>query len=258
MKKIIGIGCILILMLSLTACISDDERDKGKENVKVGQKLIKEYVRETYGKKAKVSDLKPIYKRGKYDSTVPSFTKIASGFVKATVTTKDSKFDILYNVNTKNVLTQENISAVQDSFLTYANDVLQSGNLVDCEMILYSEKIDDHYISSFIEPDITTYEELIATGEYKIELTYRSINSDFDNISEENWQQLISSFSGEGTEHKVYMLFVNYKDKESYKAEADQNYYRYIEKPYYETEEAIEYTKDILYINSEGFIQVVN
>jgi len=42
------------LTLSLTACVSNGEREKGKDEVNKGKKLIREYVKETYGDNTKV------------------------------------------------------------------------------------------------------------------------------------------------------------------------------------------------------------
>lgn len=258
MKKIILIGYVLILVLSLTACISSEERARGKEQVRENKKIIKEYVRETYGKKAKASDFKTVFVWESSGSTVPNLSQIASGFVKATVSIGNTKFDIIYHVHTKEVLTNENIPAIQASFLSYANEVLQSANLVDCEMSISSHDMLLRNIPDFVKPEIKTYEEMLSSGDYTITLTCRSINSDFDNISEERWEQLIPPFSEEKEESNVYMIFVNYEDEEMYKAKLDKDYMFDINTPYKnEREKLKEGTKDIIYVDSnKGVVRV--
>ena len=95
MKKIISICLFFLLTLSLTACVSSGEKEKGKEDVNKGKKLIREYVKETYGDNAKVSDLTP-YFIARDSSAVPDVNRYARGYVKAKVTTDNKDFDILY------------------------------------------------------------------------------------------------------------------------------------------------------------------
>jgi hypothetical protein len=238
----------------LTACISEAERENGNEDLRKGKILIKEYVRETYGKKAKASDYETCYIRRDTGSTVPNFDKVSSGYVKATVSTDDEQFDILYNVYTNEVLSKENIDAIKESFCSYVNDeVLQIDNFNNIDMTIYSLNISDPDISGYIEPSITNYRDLISSRNYTMELTFRYVDSDFDSITDEKWRKIIYSFIRDG----VDLIFVNYKDKESYEAQKDENYYNYIDSqtPYYETEEASTYTKDIIYINTSGDIQ---
>lgn len=252
MKKIILINCIFILMFSLTACISETEKKQGKEEVKSGEILIKEYVRQTYGEDARVSDIKPCYIDERNGSTVPNFNKITSGYVKAAIS-DHTTFDMLYNINTNEVLTKENIGTVEDSFLSYAKEVLQI-NLIDCGISVYSTAIDDPYIAGFIEPGIMTYKELVSTGKYRIQLTYRCIDSDLDIITEDTWRQLTAPFLNEDTEGMVEMAFVNFNDKEGYEAAADQDFFFYIDgdTPYYASEKAGQYAKNVIYINQKG------
>lgn len=259
MKKIRLFSYMILLLLSLTACISDAERQNGKEAVKEGKKLIREYVSETYGKSAKASDFKPCYVYERYDSTVPNLNKIASGYVKATIAVNDTKFDILYNIHNDEVLTKEHIGTVQESFSTYADGILQSGNIIDCKMTLYSMLKEDDYLSGFIAPDIMNYKDLVATGEYVINLTFRCINPDFDSITEEKWKQLISQLYSVKTDSQVNMLFVNYKNEEEFKAEAEKDYFAYhdADSPYYATEEAAQHAENILYMDFNGDKQVL-
>lgn len=259
MKKVMLIGYVLILVLSLTACISSEERTKGKEQVRENKKIIKEFVRETYGKKAKATDFKTVFVWESRGSTVPNLSQIASGFVKAAVSIGDTKFDVIYHVHTKEVHTNENIPAIKATFLSYANEVLQSANLVDCEMSISSHDMLLHNIPDFVKPEIKTYEEMLSSGDYTITLTCRSINSDFDNISEERWEQLIPPFYDEeekGT--NVYMIYVNYEDEEGYKAKLNEDYMnRIYTASKNEMEKLKEGTKDIIFLNPEkGVIRV--
>ncbi len=259
MKKITLFGFITLLLFSLTACISTEEREKGKEDLKKGEKLIREYVRETYGRKAKASDFKTCYAYERYDSTVPNFDKVASGFVKATVSTDDNEFDIIYNVHTDEVLTKENISAVMDSFLEYGKEKVKAAEFVDCKMELHSRKYEDTYISSFLMPGIKTYKELLESGEYSIRLTYRSIDSDYDGIKKEEWENVIASF--QNTESHVMMLFVNFKEKEGFQTDTIYDYFDEIDYDtsidgsvleYSISERALKNAKNIIYANNSG------
>lgn len=253
MKKIKVISCIIILLFLLTACVSDAEREKGKENLKEGKILIKEYVRNTYGEDAKASDFKEIYIRERYDSTVPNLNRIASGYVHAAVSIDDIKFEILYNVYTDEVLTNKNMGIIQNSFLSYVNDKLQLNNVIDCQISLYAKAMDVPHMSNFIEPDIMTYEELVSLDKYNIELTCRCINSDFDNITEQKWQQLLPPYVNETTECSVEIVVVNFEDEEGYEAEAEHDFFEVINSEilYYASEEAKQYTKNIIYISQK-------
>lgn len=222
MKKIVLISSIMILLLSLTACVNDVERKKGEQDVRDGKKLITAYAKKTYGKSAKASKFRPYYVRVDRGSTVPNFDEAASGCVKATVSVENTNFEILYNLATGAVVTNRNIGALKDSFCTYANDILQSVNIIDCATEIYSKERKP-YILNFIKPDITTYKELISTDEYDVKITFRSIKSDYEKIAKDEWETFTSLFYE--SDAKISILFVNYKDEEAYKAETDKNLY---------------------------------
>jgi hypothetical protein len=209
----------MILLLSFTACVSDVERKKGEQDVSDGKKLINEYVKKTFGENAKASEFKPYYVRVDRGSTVPNFEEAASGCVKATVSDKNTKFEILYNLVTGDVLTNQNIGSIKDSFCTYANDVLQSVNIIDCSIETYA-KDRKPYVLNFIKPDIKNCKELISTGEYDVKITFRSIKSDYQKIVKDKWETFTSLLNESDT--KISILFVNYKDEEAYKAETGQ------------------------------------
>lgn len=261
MKKKIIISCVILLLLSLTACVSEAEGKKGNEDVSKGKKLINEYVKLTYGEDAKASDFEACYIDERYDSVVPNFNKIASGFVKATVSVDDNKFDMIYHVNTDEVLTKENIAVVQDSFFSYVNEKQLLNNLINCGMSIYSTEIDDPYISEYIEPDITNYQELVESGKHRISLVYRCINSDFEAITEEQWEELAAPFLNHETEGLVAMIFVNFIDEKGYEAEIDKDFHDYfeydVETPYYATDKAAQNIKNVVYINQEGDVEVL-
>lgn len=263
MKKIVLLSYMLLLTLSLTACISAKEREKGDETVRNGKKYIKEYVRETYGKKARVTDLKPYYIRT-YSTAVPSLNKVATGYVQATVTIGDKEFDILYNIYFDEVLTKENIDVLEDSFNSYADSKLQTVHFNSCHInISYFNQL-DQCISGFLKPDITTYEELLSGGKYSIDLTYRTINSDFLSVTEEDWKELMHPFTNLKTDCFFEFLFVNYKDEEGFNEETDENYFldinydsfkNYRSFIYSKYESTTQYTKNIIYSNSSGDIK---
>ncbi len=261
MKRIgLVLAAILLTLFSLTACVSDEERRQGNADVRRGRELITDYVQEVYGKEAKAYDFKACYVLRRYDSVVPNFDKIASGYVKATVSVSNRVFDMIYHVNTREVLTKENIPAIQDEFLAYVNETLPPANFVDCKMRLYNRNIEDTYIEEFIKPDILTYKELIETGEYMLELTFRSTASDFDSITEQQWKKAIYPFNGVRSGSQVHMLFVNYKDENGYKLEENTGYYLYIEDltDYYERESSRKSIDDMVYINYDGDFQVLS
>ena len=261
MKRIgLVLVVILLMLFSLTACVSNEERRQGNADVRRGRELITDYVQEVYGKEAKAYDFKACYVLSRYDSVVPNFDKIASGFVKATVSANNKVFDMIYHVNTREVLTKENIPAIEDEFLAYVNKTLPSANFVDCKMRLYNRNIEDTSIEEFIKPDILTYKELVETGEYMLELTFRSTASDFDSITEQQWRKAIYPFNGVRTGSQVHMLFVNYKDENGYKEEEKTGYYLYIEDltEYYERESSIKNIKDMVYITYDGDFQVLS
>lgn len=251
MKKICLIGYLVVLLMVLTSCISAEERKQGKEDVRVGKKLIKEYVKQTYGKRAKVSDYEAVYISASTGSVVPNLSRNASGYVKATVKMKNNTFDIMYHVKTDEVLTSENIGRIQDSFLNYSKDILPFEGVMDCNMevdfMLYYEQ----YIDGFLRPEIKSYKDLVDAGEYHVKLTLRCINQDVMSILQMQWEQFLSPFFSTNTESTIYMILVNYKDEEGYQAEADTDYYSTLgtTTAYYATEEATKYAQDILYID---------
>lgn len=256
-KRLISICFLLLLTLSSTACVSSGEREKGNEDVKEGKKLIREYVKDTYGDKAKISDLTP-YFIARDSSAVPDINRYARGYVKATVTTDKKEFDILYNVRTDEVLTKEYNSAIQDSFITYANDIIQTANFVNCNMEVSLEGSEGSYISGFLRPDVKTCEDLLAE-DISLTLTFRSINSDFEVISQKEWSELMSSFLKNNAEGKLFAVFVNYENEKSYEAGEDINYFEEINyntsSVDYINEKAMLDVKNIIYADYHGYIQ---
>jgi hypothetical protein len=257
MKKLISICLLFLLTLSLTACVSSGEKEKGKEDVNKGKKLIREYVKETYGDNAKVSDLTP-YFIARDSSAVPDVNRYARGYVKATVTTDNKDFDILYNVWTNEVLTQENNTAIQDSFITYANDIIQTSNFVNCKMEVSLIGSEGNYISGFLKPDTKTCEEILSE-DISLTLTFRSVNSDFGVISQKEWSELMSSFLKKNTEGKLFAVFVNYENEKGYEAGEDIDYFEEINyntsSVNYINENAMIDVKNIIYADYHGYIQ---
>jgi len=256
-RKIISICFLILLTLSLTACVSSGEREKGKEDVNQGKKLIREYVKETYGDKAKVSDLTP-YFIARDSSAVPDVNRYARGYVKATVSKDNKDFDILYNVWTNEVLTQEYNTAIQDSFITYANDIIQTANFVNCKMEVSLVGSEGNYISGFLKPEAKTCEDLLSE-DISLTLTFRSVNSDFGAISQKEWSELMSSFRKNNTEGQLFAVFVNYEDEKGYEAGEEIDYFEEINyntsSVNYINEKAMIDVKNIIYADYHGYIQ---
>lgn len=256
-KKLISVGFLFLLTLSLTACVSSGEREKGKEDVNKGKKLIREYVKETYGDKAKVSDLTP-YFIARDSSAVPDVNLYARGYVKATVTTDNKDFDILYNVWTNEVLTQEYNTAIQDSFITYANDIIQTANFINCKMEVSLIGSEGNYISGFLKPDVKTCEGLLSE-DISLTLIFQAVNSDFGVISQKEWSELMSSFLKNNTEGKLFAVFVNYENEKGYEAGEDIDYFEEINyntsSVNYINEKAMIDVKNIIYADYHGYIQ---
>ncbi len=257
-KKGLLLGCIILLMFSLTGCIDKEERAKGNEDLRKGRELVMEYVKDTYGNDAKVSDIDAFYIRRTYDSVIPSYAKMASGFLKATVSINDTNFDMLYHVNTGEVLTKANVPAIKEGFLTQVNKTLGTVNFKQCSMRIYTVDIKDPEIEQYISPDITTYQELLEAGGYVLELTFRSTAQDLP--AEEQWRKVNDLFTGENIETQVYLLFVNYKDEAGLKEEENTNYYSYTKHldSYAEKEGAMKNIDNMVYINLYGDIQVIH
>jgi hypothetical protein len=274
MKKIIHLTAIFIFMLSLIGCVSEEQKAEGKKELKIGKPLIKQYVKNTYGKKAKVTNIKPYYVRESSDSTVPNFQKIAAGYVKGTVSLSDTKFDMLYDIYRDEVLTKENIGAVEQSFCSYASDVLPFSRFVDCQMAVREKDVTDAAdisLGGFLKPDTKTYRDLVANERRSVELIFQSIAGDLKQIPEEQWQQLLAPFqvADKDTEtdasgddeltmgSHVSMLFIDYKDKEAYEAQKDQNYFNYIDSttPYYASDRPTPYVKSIVYGDYRGHLE---
>lgn len=261
-------------MLSLIGCVSEKQKAEGKKELKIGKPLIKQYVKNTYGKKAKVTDIKPYYVRESHDSTVPSFQKIAAGYVKGKVSLSDTKFDMLYNIYRDEVLTKENIGAVEQSFCSYASDVLQFSHFVDCHMTLRQKDVQDAAdisLGGFLKPDTKTYRDIVANERRSVELIFQAIDGDLQQIPEEKWRQLLEPFQVADKETNtdagtngglemgshVSMVFVDYKDEETYEAHKDHSYSYYVDSttPNYASDKPAPFAKSIIYGDYQGQLE---
>lgn len=261
-------------MFSLMGCVSEEQKADGKKELKIGKPLIKQYVRNTYGKQAKLSNIEPYYVRERYDSTVPNFNKVAAGYVKGTVALSDTKFDMLYNIYRDEVLTKENIAAVEESFCSYASDVLQFNRFVDCQMAMREKDAQDAAdisLGGFLKPETKTYRDLVVNERRSVELIFQSIAGNLQYIPEEKWRQLLEPFQVAAKETEtgasadgelemgshVSMVFVDYKDEEAYKAQKDQHYFYYIDSttPYYASDRPTPYVNNIVHGDYRGHLE---
>ena len=230
MKKIIHLTAILLFLFSLMGCVSEEQKAEGKKELKLGKPLIKQYVRNTYGKKAKESNIKAFFVRERHDSTVPNFSKVAAGYVKGTVSLSDTKFDMLYNIYRDEALTKENIGDVEESFCSYAIEVLQFNRFVDCQMTIRQKDVEDAAdisLGGFLKPETKTYRDIVANERRSVELIFQAIDGDLQQIPEGKWRQLLEPFQvadketntdagGDGglkMGSHVSMLFIDFKDE---------------------------------------------
>ena len=246
MKRILSIllMCSMIL-LTFTACMSEEEKQQAKENEKTAKSAIERYVKQNYSG-ATVKDVECLtYTR---DSLFASTH--ASDIVKAKVSYNGKSFNVAVDLETKEFYNDYNRRKISEEIqsLLFSNVSVQKPKDVEVKFIsdsLWYEVESKGW--GFLGDDINSAKDLLASSEYKVCVVCKYIQSDmdFESIS-------VKPFFKENYNSDIEISFVNYRDLSRYDT-ADVLGYNDSVAGVYNDEEGYYSVEDIKFASLEYF-----
>ncbi len=176
MKKIF-IVILLVCVLCLTGCEWWDARKQANQYVKQYSKTFKEQIKDTYGKDAKLKNIKcGVYTSG--TSPVPSISFHACGALTADLIINKNSYYAEYQFSTNTLSTDVHLKDIVDEFISYMP--------VDSEKIFYWDAVSSSRFKLTFEPSVKSLSDLseIDMGIYII------TTEDLSNVQEDDFKNL--------------------------------------------------------------------
>ncbi len=219
MKKLISIFLLFSLILvSFTSCMSEDEKQRVRENEKIAIPMIERYVEENY-KGAVIESVKCLTVT---NDTLFVTTK-ATDYTKAEVSYQDETFNVVFDSKTGKIYNNYNQHKIVDKMETLVFDEIPVDIPKDTEIRFMPSDFADFVDGGwgYLEKDIDSVEDLLKTDRYKIFVLCKYVNSqmNFESIP-------IKSFLKDEYKSDIQIAFVNYRDGLRYenKEVLDHNY----------------------------------
>jgi len=211
-RKVVYIFIILCL-LSLTACMSREEREKANNNEALAKPIVQEYLQLNYGSgEIKSLNCLEISNSG---SAVPNFNNYASPYVKALVIVDEKEFSAIINVETGQCYDNYNEGLVVEDLKNYVVSSLSIPDPYEMEVHYYlkdfRDMLGDSHYANFTEYGISSVEDLFKNDQYQIYVVCKYIASDMDFGSVDT-----KSFFPESEVSDVNLALINFRSKDRY------------------------------------------
>lgn len=203
---------IIICLLSLTACMTKEDKEKAKDNERLARPIVQEYLKLNYGS-GKIDYLKCLNSPGK-GTILPDFYKNPSSYVKASVIVNKKEFSVITNVITGQCYDNYNEQLVAEDFKNCAVSSLSIAAPYDVEVHYYLKDLDgelpDSKYDGFTEYGIKSVKDLYKKDRYQIYVVCKYITSDM-NFGSVDVKRFFPSEVSE-----VYLALVNFRSKDRY------------------------------------------
>lgn len=182
-KSIVLFGCLAAGILLLSGCMSAEDKARAEANVHVGRVLVKQYVEEICGERARILEIE-CPDRVKEMGIIPDFSRYPSDFVKARVRAGGEEFDVLVNVETEEGFDNRRHREILESIHPYF-----SGRMAELPT---PRKIEAHYYpqaaeelsasvcDGFSEPGIEDFASLLEADGYDAFVLYDYVTQPLD------------------------------------------------------------------------------
>jgi hypothetical protein len=240
---------ILVATILLGGCLSSAEKAEGKRNVNEAKPYLKQYVKDKYGKKAKISDYSYVTWTD-IDSTVAKRDVGISSCVTAQIQTENDTFTIMYDLNTGNYSSDEYLAELKPELLRMFNEDIGFTGAFACDIDFQDEYLD---VNRLLPVDIrpTNLEQLYENANYLEIMIYCNAG---------DWDE--NSFRGDDIRNKfgriqwdenkglsIYIL--NMYDKEKYDELKSQEYSEYM---WFNSDNVVEFDGSSVSIPEESYI----
>lgn len=211
-RKLVCIFCILCL-LSLTACMSRDEKEKARDNEKLAQPIVQEYLDLNYGG-GEIISLDCLLSPRK-ELVIPIYSDQASSYVKSSVIVNKKEFSIITNIETAQCYDNFNNSLIVDNLKKHAVASLSIDVPYDLEVQYYPYdligEVEKKYYTNFTKDGVSSLDELYEKDQYEVYMVCKYIASDMDfkNID-------AKSFFTELDISDMYLALINFRSKDRY------------------------------------------
>ncbi|MEE1061247.1 MAG: hypothetical protein UH080_05415 [Ruminococcus sp.] len=209
MKKFLSLLLLFsMVLLSLTACMSDEEKQQAKENERLAKPVIERYVEKNYSG-ATVKDVECLTYTG--GSVFPA--TYATDCVRAKVSYKLKTFNVVVNLETKEFYNDYYKQDIEKELKSLIYNGLSVEKPKDLE-IKFADRTIWSYVSSawgYLEADIDSAEELLASSDHKVYVVckYAGSNMDFDAIP-------VKKFFKNEYKSDIELYFINYRSADRY------------------------------------------
>lgn len=223
---------IFICFLPLTACMSKEEKAIARNNEKLAEPIVQEYLELNYGG-GEIQYLKCL-NLPRRDTVIPSFSEYASTYVKSSVIVNEKEFSVLVDVNTGVCYDNYNELVVVDDLKNYAVSSLSVDTPYDFEIHYYQKDMDGQLdrsdYANYTEYGINSVDDLFEKDQYEILLVCKYIASDMDFGSID-----AKHFFPAKELSDVYLALVNFRSNERYITEdmASSYYFKFDNEEYY-------------------------
>ncbi len=211
-RKLFYIFSILCL-LSLTACMSRDEKEKARDNEKLAEPIVQEYLDLNYGG-GEIISLECLLSP-REELVIPIYSDQASSYVKSSVIVNKKEFSIITNVETSQCYDNFNVSLIVDNLKKHAVASLSIDVPYDIEVQYYPYdligEVEKEYYTNFTKDGVGSLDELYDKDQYEVYMVCKYIASDMDfkNID-------AKSFFTELDISDVYVALINFRSKDRY------------------------------------------
>lgn len=205
---------ILILIILCNGCLSAEERAEGKKNIKEAKPYLKQYVKESYGKRAKIRNYSYVTWTEKNGSAVPRIDVGISSCVTAEVQVADDTIRVMYDLDTGKYSSDEFLYDLKPEIVRMFRDDIGFTGAVACDIDFSDDFLDvSRLLPVEVKPlnlrELCEYEDLVEVMIY-------CINGDWNEDSFRS-EDIINKFDlGPMDDRKCIIYVLNMYDNEKY------------------------------------------
>lgn len=214
MKRRMLLFIALFITILFSGCLSSEEKKEGRQNVDEAKPFLKEYVKDKYGKSAKIINYSYVTWT-KIDSVVASRDVGISSCVTAQVQIEDDIYTIMYDLNTREFSSDEYLSELKPEILRMFSEDIGFTGAFACDIDFQDEYLD---VSRLLPVEIkpTTFAELCETVD-SFDIMIYSNAGDWDehSFSGDIIRSKLASINWD--KNKFFNIYIlNMYDKEKY------------------------------------------
>lgn len=204
------IACCLLVAL-LSGCMSEEEKEKGKQQVLAAQPKVEQYLKDQYGggKITQIGFLEEV----KESSAIPDFGRYVSSYVMADVVVDGQAFQVLMNTEEEKFYDNRWGAKLYAQLKQYIVGRLPAVPPQEVMVRFYPleiEGIQEKYFTGFTAPGVDTLEELLQEDQYAIYGMCNYVNG--ANVS--FTPNTLESVFPQGNFSSLYIGLANFKSQE--------------------------------------------